>query len=58
LKSQNYSKNCSENRIIMMTDVGDNSVSGSKKFVSEVAEAHSIHTTIIGVSDDFQSSTC
>lgn len=42
----------------MLTDVGDNSVSGAKHFVSEVSEAHSIHVTIIGVSDDFKSSTC
>lgn len=42
----------------MLTDVGDNSLTGTKNFIAEVAEANSIHTTIIGVSDDFISSTC
>lgn len=60
LQSQNYVKGTSaaENRILMLTDVGDNSMTDATKFVEEVAHSQSIHTTIIGVSDDFISSTC
>lgn len=39
----------------MLTDVGDNSVSGAKGFIKKVASSENIHTTIIGVSDDFRS---
>jgi hypothetical protein len=42
----------------MLTDVGDNSMINATKFVSEVADSQNIHTTIIGVSDDFVSQTC
>lgn len=42
----------------MLTDVGDNSVEGAKNFIEKVAHSEKIHTTIIGVSDDFVSSTC
>ena len=60
LESQNYVKGSSaaENRIVMLTDVGDNSMTDATKFVEEVADSQNIHTTIIGVSDDFVSSTC
>lgn len=42
----------------MLTDVGDNSMSNAKHFVQEVANSQNIHVTVIGVSDDFVSSTC
>ena len=42
----------------MLTDVGDNSMSNAKHFVEQVAHSQSIHFTVIGVSDDFVSSTC
>lgn len=38
----------------MLTDVCDNSISQSKNFVSDVEETN-LHTTIIGISDEFQS---
>lgn len=47
----------SENRIIMLTDVEDNSVSESKKFIQTI-ETSGIHTTIIGISDSFRSEVC
>lgn len=46
-----------ENRFIILTDVEDNSVSHSKKFVHDI-ETSQIHTTIIGISDDFKSEVC
>ena len=46
-----------ENRVIMLTDVGDNSMTDAFTFVKNV-ESSGIHTTIIGVSDDFRSETC
>jgi len=59
LTVQNYSKNsAAENRILMLTDVGDNSVEGAKNFINDVASSDNIHTTIIGISDDFVSETC
>lgn len=41
----------------MLTDVEDNSVALSKKFIASVEESN-IHTTIIGVSDAFRSEVC
>lgn len=49
--------NAAENRIIMLTDVTDNSIANSRKFVEKVQES-SIHTSIIGISDSFRSSVC
>lgn len=46
-----------ENRIVMLTDVGDNSLATEKDFVEKVSK-NDIHVTIIGISDDFRSSTC
>jgi Mg-chelatase subunit ChlD len=40
--------NC-ENRLIMLTDVGDNSLPTEEKFIQEVSQAD-IHVTIIGIS--------
>lgn len=45
-----------ENRIIMLTDVCDN-FGPSSGFLGSVSEA-GIHTTIVGISDDFKSETC
>ncbi len=42
----------------MLTDVGDNSMINAKKFIEKVAHSDNIHITIIGISDDFVSSTC
>jgi hypothetical protein len=46
-----------ENRIVMLTDVGDNSMTNATAFVQNVQNS-GIHTSIIGISDDFKSSTC
>lgn len=46
-----------ENRLIMLTDVEDNSIAHAQTFVSNVVESN-IHTTIIGISDAFKSSVC
>lgn len=47
-----------ENRIIILTDVGDSSISAYKKFIEETAEVDRINTTIIGISREFQSEHC
>ena len=47
-----------ENRLIMLTDVEDNSISHAQQFVTNIMESTSIHTTIIGISDAFRSSVC
>ena len=58
LEKKEYVKSsAAENRLIMLTDVTDNSIRNSKQFVSEV-ETSSIHTTIIGISDSFRSDVC
>ena len=41
----------------MLTDVEDNSFEHAKDFISTI-EKSSIHTTIIGISDDFRSEVC
>ena len=46
-----------ENRILMLTDVGDNSMANAYNFIDKV-EQSGIHTSIIGISDDFKSKTC
>ena len=46
-----------ENRLIMLTDVEDNSIMNAHKFVQDVEESN-IHTTIIGISDRFRSDVC
>lgn len=43
-----------QNRIIMLTDVCDNSVENEKKLIHDIAETNEIGTTIIGVSSDFK----
>ena len=55
--SEHVKKAYSENRFIILTDVEDNSVAHSKKFVEEI-ESSEIHTTIIGISDAFKSDVC
>lgn len=40
-----------------MTDVEDNSIQNEKKFIQDVEEM-GIHTTIIGISDSFESKVC
>jgi Mg-chelatase subunit ChlD len=58
-----YLKNCAkaddgcENRIVMLTDVGDNSLATERNFIEKVSE-NDINVTIVGISDDFRSSTC
>ena len=47
-----------ENRIVMLTDVNDNSVENENKLIGEICESDKIFTTIIGVSTDFKSQTC
>jgi hypothetical protein len=46
-----------EKRIVMLTDVGDNSVTTTEQFITSM-QSQGINTTIIGVSDDFVASTC
>lgn len=46
-----------ENRLIMITDVNDNSIETTNKFIEEMS-ASGINTTIIGVSEEFESSIC
>ena len=38
----------------MLTDVHDNSIRQAQNFISKV-ESSNIHTTVIGISDDFKS---
>lgn len=42
----------------MLTDVGDNSISGSLKFVQQASIDDNIHLTIVGISNEFRSQTC
>lgn len=46
-----------ENRLIMLTDVGDNSMETTNKFIEEMSTS-GIHTTIVGVSEEFKSDIC
>lgn len=46
-----------ENRIIMVTDVNDNSMLTTNQFIDQMSNSN-INTTIIGVSSDFKSSIC
>jgi hypothetical protein len=46
-----------ERRIIMLTDVCDNSMTNEETFVHSLSTSD-IHCTIVGISDGFQSSTC
>lgn len=47
-----------ENRIIMLTDVCDNSIEGSLEFVKEASNNESVFLTIVGISNEFRSETC
>lgn len=47
-----------EKRIILITDVMDDQFTSSKALIETLAEEHQIHTTIIGISSDFQSQYC
>lgn len=46
-----------ERRIIMLTDVCDNSMENENEFVRGLSDS-AIHCTIIGVSEEFRSETC
>ena len=52
-----HTKEQCENRMIMITDVCDNSLSGSNDFVQKASETN-IHLSIVGVSSSFRSETC
>lgn len=56
-KKEFVKENGVENRLIMLTDVGDNTMLTTHKFIAEVQESN-IHTTIIGISDEFRSEIC
>lgn len=43
-----------EHRVVMLTDVCDNSVAGEEKLIRDISDA-GVSTTIIGVSTDFRS---
>ena len=45
-----------ENRLVMLTDVNDN-MGVAEEFIRKVSE-ETIHTTIVGISEDFRSETC
>lgn len=47
-----------EHRIIMLTDVDDNSVQNEKILIDKISSQDNINTTIIGVSSNFKSTTC
>ena len=47
-----------DHRIIMLTDVADNSVGNEKDLIAKISSSEFIHTTIVGISDEFQSDTC
>ena len=42
----------------MLTDVCDHSISNYRNFIEETANVNNIHTSIIGISTDFQSQAC
>lgn len=52
--TKNECINC-ENRLIMLTDVCDNSITHEKEFVDKVSKENNINLSIIGISDDFKS---
>ena len=47
-----------QNRVLMITDVCDESFSGQKEYITNMAEKNNIHLTIIGVSNEFKSQIC
>lgn len=54
--SKNGEQKC-ENRIIMLTDVCDNSISHERGFI-EATASEGINTSIIGISTEFKSEVC
>ena len=48
----------SENRVIMLTDVCDNSISSQRDYIEQTANLNNVHTSIIGISTEFQSQAC
>lgn len=46
-----------ERRIVMITDVNDNSLAAQDLFVAQLS-ASKVHCTIVGISDEFKSETC
>lgn len=52
-KGKNY-----ENRIIIISDVEDNSVTQSVKLIQRAAVKENVHLSIVGISADFNSQTC
>lgn len=50
-------KSIYERRIIMLTDVCDNSFTTTNLFIDRLSKSE-IHCTVVGISDEFQSSTC
>lgn len=47
-----------ENRIVMLTDVGDNSIEGEKAFVELASRESAINLTVVGISNEFRSQVC
>jgi hypothetical protein len=54
---KNECVNC-ENRIIMLTDVGDNSFADEKLFIEQASMETGINLTVVGISTEFRSSVC
>ena len=48
----------SENRIVMLTDVCDNSIATQRQFLEKASNETGTTLTIIGISDDFRSEVC
>lgn len=47
-----------EHRIVMMTDVEDNSVLNERDLINEISDQDNINTTIVGISSAFKSTVC
>jgi len=54
---KNECANC-ENRIIMLTDVNDNSLASERQFLEKASAETGITLTIVGISDEFRSEVC
>ena len=57
MKTHTGNHNC-ENRVVILSDVCDDSITHSLQVVKDAANQHDIHLTIVGISTDFQSYTC
>ena len=47
-----------ENRVVILSDVCDNSITQGLQDIKDAANKHGIHLTIVGISTEFNSKTC